>query len=197
MIKLATEINSLWEPVFPYLARHIGEVYGRRDGVVLDVGPFAGAMFELRRKGVGEAFIIASFPYGMAEAYKEEIEARGHAGKVGVIDTEPGLACVRDNSIDLLVFRGALFFPALFRTDLSVMFRVLRRGGIAFVGGGFGKYTPPAVIEAIGERSRDLNLKLGKTGVSVEDVWNSAKGGLAEGHMEIISEGGLWVVIRR
>jgi hypothetical protein len=42
MIKdnLLEEINRLWEPIRPYLARQIEELYGRRDGCILEIGPF-------------------------------------------------------------------------------------------------------------------------------------------------------------
>ena len=90
-----------------------------------------------------------------------------------------------------------MFFPSLFRTDLSVIYRVLKPGGVGFVGGGFGKYTPPSVIEAIGAQSRDLNLRLGKVGVTAGDIWRTVKGQAVEKHMEVTSDGGLWVVIRK
>jgi hypothetical protein len=33
------ELNDLWMPVRPYLAQQVGELYGRRDGRVLDAAP--------------------------------------------------------------------------------------------------------------------------------------------------------------
>jgi hypothetical protein len=197
MIALIKEINHLWEPVFPHLASHIGEMYGRRDGAVLDVGPFAGTVFELRKKGVGDSFRIASFPEDMTAVFGQEVLARGLGDRVDVVGTDPSLTAVNDDSVDLLVFRGALFFPSLFHTDLSVMYRVLRKGGVGFVGGGFGKYTPDSIIAAIGAESRDLNLRLGKIGTDAEGIWRTVRGSAVESHMEVISEGGLWVIIRK
>ncbi len=37
---LIQEINELWELVYPHLAKHISGAYGRKDGVILEVGPF-------------------------------------------------------------------------------------------------------------------------------------------------------------
>ena len=59
---LIEELNLLWEPVRPYLARQIEEIYGRRDGQVLEIGPFSGLIFTLAQMKVGKNFLIAGFP---------------------------------------------------------------------------------------------------------------------------------------
>jgi hypothetical protein len=53
------ELNRLWEPVRPYLARQVRELYGRQDGSILEVGPFSGLTFELARRGIGDSFHIS------------------------------------------------------------------------------------------------------------------------------------------
>ena len=37
------------------------------------------------------------------------------AGEISVAETDQSLAGIKENSIDLVIFRGALFFPSLFR----------------------------------------------------------------------------------
>jgi hypothetical protein len=197
MFNLISKINILWKPVYPYLSKQVSELYGRKAGYVLDIGPFAGTIFDIRRKGTGTHFAIVSFHREMSDFYCREIREESEAGNIDLIVTDPALTCVRDEAVDLLVFRGALFFPSLFHTDLAVMYRVLKTGGMAFVGGGFGKYTPQSVIEDIGAESRDLNLKIGKTGVTADEIWRAVKGQEVETHMQIITEGGLWVVIKK
>jgi len=197
MLNFIDEINRLWEPVYPYLSEQVRELYGRDEGRVLDIGPFAGTIFDLKKKLKGGSFLIASFPPGMSSFYRAGAEARQMKDGIDIIETSPSLSCLKDNTIDVAVFRGAFFFPSLFRTDLSAVYRVLRRGGVGFVGGGFGKYTPPAVIDSIGARSRDLNFKIGKVVITPDTIWQDVRGQEAENHMEVISEGGLWVIIRK
>ncbi len=194
---LIQRIDRLWEPVCPYLAEHVGEAYGRSRGKVVDMGPFSGIAIDLKDKGIGDSFLIAAFPKGMPGFFQQEIKRRKVADGIDVIETDPSLACIRDNAIDLIVFRGAFFFPSLFSVDLPAIYRVLDTGGVAFVGGGFGKYTPQPVIDAIGEESRDLNRRIGKTAITPDHIRKAAKGGAAEGHVEVISDGGLWAVIRK
>jgi hypothetical protein len=197
MLELIREINRLWGPVYPHLSEQVRELYGRDGGRVLDIGPFAGTIFDLKRKLTGGSFLIASFPSGMSPFYRAEATARNMEGGIDIVESSPTLACIRDNTIDVIVFRGALFFPSLFRTDLPAVYRVLRPGGVGFVGGGFGKYTPPSVIEAIAERSRELNFGIGKVVITPDAIRQEVKGQEVERHMEVTSEGGLWVVIRK
>lgn len=197
MLELIHEINLLWEPVYPYLSKQVRELYGKDEGRVLDMGPFAGTIFDIKGRLEGGSFLIAAFPSGTSRFYQARARGWNMEDSVDIIESSPPLSCVRDNSIDVVVFRGALFFPSLFRTDLSAVYRVLRPGGVGFVGGGFGKYTPQSVIEAIGDRSRELNFKIGKVVITPDAVWQGVRGQEVEKHMEIISEGGLWVVIRK
>lgn len=197
MLDRAREINLLWEPVYPYLARHIADVYGRSDGAVLEVGPFCGAIYDLVRQRTGSSFCIASFPSGMEAFYTEELGKRDMEKLVRVLPTTPELAGIGDNTVDLLIFRGALFFPTLFTIDHQAILRVLRFGGTAFAGGGFGKYTPPSVIRPLADRSRELNYLLGKKEVTVDEIQKDLETKSMTGSVEIITEGGLWIVMKK
>lgn len=189
------EIDQLWEPVYPYLAEHIREAYGREDGVILEMGPFCGVIFSLRSLGVGNRFIIGAFPSGMATFYRKCVLKKGLEDCVTVFETDEPLSGLKDASVDLIVFRGALFFPSLFRVDYGEIWRVIRPGGVAMIGGGFGKFTPPEIIRSIGDRSRELNLRLGKVEITTEQVRNEIhKNGLPMNY-RIVEEGGLWVIL--
>jgi hypothetical protein len=191
------ELYHLWKPVYPYLARHIRELYGRSDGAIAEIGPFCGSIFALRSEGVGDRFLLATFPKGVAGFFRDEAFRADPLQTVPVIETDPSLTAIRGASLDLVVFRGAFFFPRLFQIDFSALLRVLKRGGMAIAGGGFGKYTPGKVIREMGEWSRYLNLRAGKTEVAAE----SLRGEFARSPMpagrEVITEGGLWVVVRK
>jgi len=196
-LDLVKEIHTLWESVYPYLIKQIHELYGRSEGDILEIGPFCGMVFFLQTEKMGNSFSIATFPKGMRDFFYQEAKKRKLEDKIGIVETDPSLKGIKGSSIDLAIFRGAFFFPSLFEVNLSAIYRVLRPNGIAFVGGGFGKYTPDTVIEKIGKRSRDLNLQLGKIEITEHDVWQRIKANNLEGIVKILSEGGLWVVMRK
>jgi hypothetical protein len=196
-LSLIQEIDRLWEPVYPYLARQIVELYGRRDGNVLEIGPFCGVLFSLERMKIGRSFLIATFPTGMGSFFRKETERRKVGGRIEVIETDPSLKDLDNKRFDLVIFRGAFFFPFLFQVTFSSIDRVLSKNGMAFVGGGFGKYTPEGVIQEIGKRSRDLNLRIGKVEVKEEALRQEIEKSGIKGTWKILSEGGLWVIIKK
>jgi hypothetical protein len=194
-LKLIKEIDLLWDPVYPYLAKQISELYARQGGDILEVGPFCGVIFNLRSIQRGDSFHIASFPPGMNEFFREMAKKKNLEGKVEIIESDPGLKNIAEESFDLVVFRGALFFPSLFQVDFAAIVRVLKRHGIAFVGGGFGKDTPDHLIKDVAKRSRELNLRIGKVEVNEDDLINKIN--ILKIEFHVISEGGLWVLMRK
>jgi len=194
---LIEELNLLWEPIRPYLVRQIEELYRRRDGHILEVGPFSGIIFELARRNIGQSFSVAAFPQAAIQLYRSEAQKHGLKDRVRIIESDSSLSNVGEGGVDLAVFRGALFFPSLFQVDFSAIYRTLRTKGVAFVGGGFGKYTPPEVISQIDKRSEKLNAAMGRVRITVESVRDQLRAITLEETCEITTEGGLWVVMRK
>ncbi len=199
MDTLIEELNLLWEPVRPFLVQQIEELYGRRDGAILEIGPFSGLIFALARKNIGDQHTIAAFPPDVVPLYRQETRKQGPEDRVRIVASDSSLSNIADHSIDLAIFRGALFFPTLFQVDFGALYRTLKTGGMAFVGGGFGKHTPVEVIAQIGKRSEQLNAALGRVRVTVESVQEQlrASGLEGKGKCEIITEGGLWVMMNK
>jgi len=191
------ELNHLWEPVRPYLAQQVSALYGRQDGRVLEVGPFSGLAFELARKGIGASFHMAVFPGAVAETLKAEARENGLEDKVAITESDDKLSGVPAEAFDLVVFRGAFFFPSFFRPDLSAIYRSLKPGGLAFVGGGFGCHTPEDVIQALEMRSKDLNQALGRVRITERDLWLLLEAAELKERAKMVTEGGLWVLLRR
>lgn len=196
-LNLIQEIVLLWRPVYPHLAKHIVELYGRKDGDILEIGPFGGVIFSLIENGVGNSFTIATFPKGMAEFYMGEAREKGLEKRIKIFETDPSLKEMEDQSTDLAIFRGALFFPSLFRVDFKAIYRILKPEGIAFIGGGFGRLTPEEVIKKIGKRSRELNSEIGKVEISEDKIHEDIKKSNIKINFEIIKEGGLWVLMKK
>jgi hypothetical protein len=191
------EIYHLWEPVYPYLSQQIIQLYNRQDGNILEIGPFSGAIFDLQKRKIGSSFFIAAFPTGMGSFFIEEARKQRVEDKIKVLETDPALTGIEENSIDLAIFRGAFFFPSLFQVNFSAIDRVLKANGVGFIGGGFGKFTPDRVIQDIGKRSRELNFQIGKIEIDEERLRHDIQSEATKGKKEVLSEGGLWVLMRK
>lgn len=196
-LNLIQEIYHLWEPVYPYLSQQILELYYRQDGNILEIGPFSGVIFNLQKRNIGSSFLIATFPPGMDKFFHKETIKQKVEDKIRVIETTPALTNIEENSVDLVIFRGAFFFPSLFKVNFSAINRILGINGVAFIGGGFGKFTPDSVIKGIRGRSRDLNLQIGKIEIDEERLKQEIQSEGMERKMEFISEGGLWVLMKK
>ena len=196
-LDLIQEIDRLWDPIYPYLARYISEVYGRRDGDLVEIGPFCGVIFSLLKEQIGHSFRIAAFPEGMSDFFRKEAEKQNLVEGVEIMETDPSLVGIEGDHFDLAIFRGALFFPNLFQVDFSAIYRILKKGGMALLGGGFWKFTPEATIGKIKKRSRDLNLLIGKTEIVEDQLIQDLRTKNLEGRFEFLTEGGLWVLMRK
>ncbi len=196
-IQALVELNSLWEPVKPYLARQISDLYGRKDGSIVEIGPFSGLLFDLVRINVGTSFLMALFPETVVGSLRKEAKRLGLQDKIAIRATDEKLSGIPGDSADLVIFRGAFFFPSIFKPDLTAIYRALKAGGVAFVGGGFGLHTPLDIIERIGKRSSDLNRELGRVRIGKEDLQAIVRSAHLEENVEIIEEGGLWIVMRK
>jgi SAM-dependent methyltransferase len=191
-------VNDLWGKVYPYLATQVMEHFGRSHGEVLELGPFSGGISsELARSHPGLNITMAAQDSRVVDYLRREIEGAGLDRKIEVNWSQLDHLGFADCLFDLVIFRGAYFFLDEEGTILREIYRVLKGHGLAFIGGGYGKYTPQALIDEIGDESRDLNRRLGRRRVTEHEVGNMLnKAGLTS-QARIEEEGGLWLVIQK
>jgi SAM-dependent methyltransferase len=195
-LRLLKDVNGLWSKIYPYLAAQVMEYYGRSGGDVLELGPFAGGIsVELARLHTGLNITIAAQEKGVVDYLQKEIEGARLNRKVEVRRSELDCLGFAGGLFDLVIFRGAYFFLDEEGRMLREIYRVLKEGGLAFIGGGYGKDTPQALIDEIADESRDLNDRLGRKRVTEEEVKNMLNQAGLTSHAEIEKNGGLWLLI--
>jgi hypothetical protein len=74
---------------------------------------------------------------------------------------------------------------------------VLKKGGLGFVGGGYGRGVPDGVIAEIAGESRVLNDRLGRRRVTLDELKALLAGEHLEKTTRIIEEGGVWLLMRK
>ncbi len=191
---LIVEINRLWEPVYPYMAAYLLAASGRSGGALLDLGPFAGGIAPAaaaRAPGL-RCVVRDEGPEVLAWA-RDLAERAGVADRVSLVRAGPDLSDVADAAYDLVAVRGAFFF--LDADLLAAVGRVLRPGGLGWVGGGYGPLTPAGVIGPIADRSRELNARLGKRRVSEGEAAALVRAAGLEGRARVSADGGLWIEV--
>ncbi len=197
-LKILKNVNDLWSKIYPYLAAQIMEYYGKSHGDVLELGPFAGGIsVELARLYPGVKITLAAQEFGMVDFLRMEIEGARLDRKIEL------RCCALDNLafegslFDIVIFRGAYFFLDKEGKIVREIYRVLNEDGIAFIGGGYGKNTPQALIDEIAHTSRDLNDRLGRKRVTVGEVEDIVKKAGLSDHARIEKDGGLWLIMNK
>jgi ubiquinone/menaquinone biosynthesis C-methylase UbiE len=191
-------INSLWRKIYSFLASHIMEIYRRTSGSVLELGPFSGGIsFELAGLYPGFKLTIADESPVILDYIQEEIASRGLSGKIETTKTDLDHLAFDDAQFDLVLFRGVFFFLDEKTNLLQEIYRILKEGGTAFVGGGYGKDAPAELIEEIADESRELNDRLGRKRFSREELEKIITEANLGDTCRIEEEGGVWIIIEK
>ena len=186
--ELITRLNTLWEPVYPHLARWIEPWIPENTGHILEIGPFSGGIIAalLKRRSTLQG-LIALEEEDVAQTIRKSF------GHFCPILLSPLAHLPLLSTFNLVVCRGAFFFlnPEIIKESS----RILTPGGHALLGGGYGPGTPGGIISAISEESKDLNYRLGKKRLSSSNLEKMASEAGLEAQNTIIDEGGLWLLI--
>lgn len=192
------EINALWLPVYGHMAEYALAAAGLDEsaaGRFLDLGPFAGGLAAavLRARELFVATVIDESERVLRWA-EERAVADGCAARL--ITRRAPLEPIPepDAGFDLVAVRGAFFFltPGL----LAEIRRVLRPGGFAWVGGGYGPTTPAEVIAPLADRSKVLNEAIGKQRITPAAAQALVEAAGLEDCARVVTEGGLWIEVR-
>ena len=191
-------VNILWGKIYPYLISQIMESYKRDSGTVLELGPFSGGIsVMLARLHPKLNITIADESPEVVKYLRQEISTSGLSEKIGIKKTNLNHLVFDDSQFDLVVFRGAFFFLNKKKNLLQEVLRVLKDGGIAFVGGGFGKGTPKEFINEIADESRELNDRLGRRRVGIKELEEMVRKSELTDKCKIEETGGIWLNIRK
>lgn len=191
-------VNNLWRKLYPYLVALIMESYQRDSGSVLELGPFSGGIsLELARLYPELEITIADELPEVVRYLEGEVSASGLAHKIEVKETNLNNLAFDNSQFDLVIFRGAFFFLNKKEGLLREIFRVLKDGGMAFVGGGYGRGVPQKLIAEITDESRELNERLGRRRVSIEELEDIIRESELTDNCNIEEEGGLWLNIKK
>ncbi len=124
--------------IYPVIARQMVERTGITKGECIDLGGGPGMLAVCIAKITLMHVTVVDL---MPECVELAIENSLEEGVRHRVDAVQGVAeqlAFADASIDLVVSRGSIFFWEDQQQGLAEVFRVLRPGGWAYIGGGFG-----------------------------------------------------------
>jgi len=191
-------VNQLWGKVYPYLGDQVLGYYAKDWGDVLEWGPFSGGIsFALQSKNPNLKIKIAVEEEDVYRLMQKMLKDGGYGDKIHLDKSRLIPLVYGDQAFDLVIIRGAYFFLDQEGAALREVYRVMKPGGVGFIGGGYGKNTPQTTIDGIADESRLLNDRLGRIRVTVDMLREMVrKSGLSD-HVKVVSEGGLWLLLEK
>jgi ubiquinone/menaquinone biosynthesis C-methylase UbiE len=191
-------LDSLWQETHPYIVSQIMEGYRSQSGIVLELGPFAGSIaMELARLYPKLEITIADESPEVVDYIEKRVSSSGLAKGITVKQTNLNNLAFSDCRFDLIIFRGAFFFLDKKENLLREIFRVLKEGGFALVGGGHGMGVPQEVIDQIADELRKLHKKLGGRWLSIKELQEIVYSSQLADNCNITEEGGVWLNIQK
>jgi ubiquinone/menaquinone biosynthesis C-methylase UbiE len=144
--------DNIFAPIYPVIARQILDNCDVRNGVCIDIGAGTG-LLGLAIAGVRPAMEIILY-----DASKDMLErARTRLQNRPSVSTRNGTAesiLLEDSSVDLAVSRGSVFFWDDQAKGFDEIYRILKPGGYAHIGGGFGTV---ALLRQIQQQMKNSN----------------------------------------
>lgn len=130
--------REVFAPIYPVIADRVLAWSGIRDGLCLDLGSGPGLLsVALAQKSDLSVMALDAEP-AMARIAQETATGEGLADRVVPVIGDVHHMPVRDETVSLIVSRGSIFFWEDRVRAFQEIERVLRPGGVAFVGGSFG-----------------------------------------------------------
>ncbi|MEA1960759.1 MAG: class I SAM-dependent methyltransferase [Bacillota bacterium] len=137
-------------PVFPLIAQQCIDDYQLDQGICLDIGAGSGQLgTEIAKITNMTMYYIDIDPQAVALA-ENTVAASNIDNETYFIQADicRGLP-LEDNFADFIISRGSMWFWEDQVKGTEEIYRVLKKGGIALVGGGLGRYIPPTMRERL------------------------------------------------
>ena len=151
--------EGLLNPVYAPLAAQIVADYNlaeKSSGIGIDLGSGPGNLiFELCRLTKLHWINADINPHFFAHFYAEA-EKKGFAHRVSAVFADAQAMPFRDNYADIIVSRGSYHFWEDKGLGLREIYRVLKPGGVAYIGRGFARDMPVDIARSIRDNQKNF-----------------------------------------
>lgn len=138
-------MTGRFAPVYPALARQMVQDYGLKTGIAVDVGSNAGGFaMELARQTKMKVYAV-DIDAAAVRLCGALVDQAKLTGRVIPLEGDALDLPFKDNFADFVFSRGSIPFWTDQVQGLRECYRILKPGGVAYVGGGFGRLLDPAI----------------------------------------------------
>lgn len=147
--------REIFSPIYPVIAKQILDETGVSLGKCLDVGSGPGSLGIEYAKLTDCKVDCVDINEEVLEYAKQNIIESGLEEEVSSCWGDVHSLPFDNDSYDLVISRGSLFFWDDKVKGINEIFRVLKKSGIAYIGGGFGNEALRRKIDMEFERQKD------------------------------------------
>ena len=152
--------STVLKPVYAPLAREIADRFDLYDkkGIAIDLGSGPGDLIiELCRVTKYLHWVNADIDPGYFPGFINRADAAGLGGRVSAMYADAVNLPFRDNYAETIVSRGSFHLWNDLKAGLSEVYRVLKRGGTAYIGRGFSTDLPVKIAGSIRQKQKERN----------------------------------------
>ena len=136
--KYAGVVQNIFSPIYPVLARLFVDRFHINSGICIDIGSGTAALaIELARISDMTVYAV-DHADEIQDIAAKMINDVGMAGRVHITRADVLAMPFEDNFADLIVSRGSFIFWKKLPSAFNEIYRVMKPGGNACIGGGFG-----------------------------------------------------------
>ena len=153
--RMARVAATVLQPVYAPLAEYIVERYGLagRAGIGIDVGGGPGQLVvELGRRTPRMEWINADYNPHFRDPFRALAHSTGLARRVRFASADVHALPFPAQSADVIVSRGSFPFWRDLQRGLGEIYRVLKPGGVAYIGRGFSANLPVSTARSVRAR---------------------------------------------
>jgi len=134
--------RDVFAPIYPYLARQVRDDYKITSGVAVDAGSGPGYWsIELAKATDLRVYALDLDPEAV-KIVRRNIKSAGLEGRVEAVEGNVQKMPFKDDFADLVISRGSYPFWKDKVAAFKEILRILKPGGVAYVGGGLGSLIP-------------------------------------------------------
>jgi ubiquinone/menaquinone biosynthesis C-methylase UbiE len=192
--------KTVFAPIYPVIAGQAIARTGKTQGRCVDLGSGPAYLALALAKSTELMVIALDFAEANYPICRKNIEEAGMTDRVYPLIGDVHEIPVRDGEVDLVVSRGSLFFWRDLTKVFNEVWRTLKKGGMTFIGGGFGN---PELSKSIFEQmavldpdwQKERKCRLGEDNVArIKRAIADSKLLSAEVNQD---ETGFWIVARK
>ncbi|MBN1504388.1 MAG: class I SAM-dependent methyltransferase [Candidatus Eisenbacteria bacterium] len=197
--------RETFKRVYPLLAEQILTDYQIRDGLCLDVGCGPGYLsMEMAARSELKVIGVDIDPEAVRIA-RRNVAERKLADRVSVEQGDVHSMRFEDNCADVIVSRGSFLFWKNPTHAFREIYRVLKPGGVAFIGGGMGRGITPEEKTVLKAKVDAAGFLMSCRGTFTQVMMQETLEAAGIRHYKIMPDGpgdsgckcGMWVEIRK